>query len=99
MLSLAILTARGRLGAFTGALVAFAAASVLATAWGMQLESILHTHAPVERYADAAAVVTGRQDVGADHDVQLTERARVSSALVTRLAAVRAVRAAIGHGS
>ena len=60
MLRLAILSTRGRLGTFTGALVALIAASVLAVAWGMQLESILRTHAPVERYAAAAAVVTGR---------------------------------------
>ena len=99
MLRLAIFSARGRLGTFTGALIAFVAASVLAMAWGMQLESMLRTHPPVERYAGAAAVVTGQQKVGADHDVLLTERARVSSALVTRLAAVRGVRAAIGDVS
>ena len=57
-------------------------------AWGMQLESALRTHPPVERYAAAAAVVTGQQNVGADHDVLLGERARVSSALAARLAAV-----------
>src|SRR5512140_2718866 len=96
MLRLAILSARGRLGTFTGALIAFFAAAVLAMAWGMQLESILRTHPPVERYAAAGAVVAGQQTVGADHDVLLTERARVSSALTTRLAAVPGVRAAIG---
>jgi putative ABC transport system permease protein len=99
MLRLAILSARGRLGTFTGALVALLAASALAMAWGMQLESMLRTHPPVERYAGAAAIVTGRQSVGADHDVLLTERARVSSALATRLAAVPGVRAAIGDVS
>ena len=99
MLRLAILSARGRLGTFTGALVALLAASVLAMAWGMQLESMLRTHPPVERYAGAAAVVTGQQSVGADHDVLLTERARVSSALATRLAEVPGVRAAIGDVS
>jgi putative ABC transport system permease protein len=61
MLRLAILSARGRLATFTGALLAFFAASVIAMAWGMQLESILRTHPPVERYAAATAVVTGRQ--------------------------------------
>ena len=99
MLRLAILSARGRLGTFTGALIALLAASVLAMAWGMQLESMLRTHPPVERYAGAAAVVTGQQKVGADHDVLLSERARVSSALTTRLAAVPGVRAAIGDVS
>src|ERR1700745_4190634 len=99
MLRLAALSARGRLGAFTGALVALFAAAVLSMAWGMQLESILRTHPPVERYAGAAAVVTGQQKAGADHDVPLGERARASSALAARLAAVPGVRSAIGDVS
>src|SRR4051812_45683451 len=99
MLRLALLTSRGRLSGFTGALVALLAASALTTAWGMQLESVLRGHPPVERYAGAAAVVTGQQIVGADHDVPLGERARVSSALAGRLAAVPGVRAAIGDVS
>ncbi len=99
MLRLAVLSARGRLGTFIGALVALFAAAVLSMAWGMQLESILRTHPPVERYAGAAAVVTGQQTVGAGHDVLLGERARVSSALTARLAAVPGVRAAIGDVS
>ena len=99
MLRLAVLSARGRLGAFTGALVALFAAAVLSMAWGMQLESILRTHAPVERYAGAAAVVTGQQKAGAGHDILLGERARVSSGLAARLAAVPGVRSAIGDVS
>jgi putative ABC transport system permease protein len=99
MLRLVILSARSRLGTFTGALIALLAASVLAMAWGMQLESMLRTHPPVERYAAAAAVVTGQQSVGTGHDVLLTERARVSSALTAQLAAVPGVRAAIGDVS
>jgi len=100
MLRLAMLSARGRFGAFTGALVALIAAAVLSMAWGMQLESILLTHAPVERYAAATAVVTGQQQTGnGHHDVLLGERARVSSALTARLAAVPGVRAAIGDVS
>ena len=99
MLRLAIISARGRLGTFTGALVALFAASVLAMAWGMQLESILRTQPPVERYAAAAAVVTGQQNGRRRHDVLLSERARVSSALAARLAAVPGVRAAIGDVS
>jgi putative ABC transport system permease protein len=99
MLRLAVLSARGRLGAFTGALVALFAAAVLSMAWGMQLESILRTHPPVERYAGAAAVVAGQQKAGVDHDVPLGERARVSSALAARLAAVPGVRSAIGDVS
>jgi putative ABC transport system permease protein len=98
MLRLAVLSSRGRLSAFTGALVALFAAAVLSMAWGMQLESILRTHAPVERYTAAAAVVTGQQAVGTGQ-VLLGERARVSSALTARLAAVPGVRAAIGDVS
>ena len=99
MLRLALLSGRGRLGTFTGALVALMAASVLTTAWGMQLESVLRGHPPVERYAGAAAVVTGQQIVGPDHDVPLSERARLSSGLTSRLAAVPGVRAAVGDVS
>jgi putative ABC transport system permease protein len=99
MLRLGILTARGRLAAFTGALVALMAASVLTMAWGMQLEAVLRVQPPVERYAGATAVVTGQQSVGADNDVPLTERARVSSELTARLAAVPGVKAAIGDVS
>ena len=95
MLRLAILSARGRLGTFAGALVALFASAVLVMAGGMMLESALRSQPPVERYAGAAAVVTGQQIVGADHDVPLGERARVSSALAARLAAVPGVRAAI----
>src|SRR2546421_11791011 len=95
MLRLAILSARGRLGTFAGALIALTASAVLATAWGMQLEAILRAHPPVERYGASAAVVTGQQQVGTDRDVFLSERARVSSGLRARLAAVPGVRAAI----
>jgi putative ABC transport system permease protein len=98
MLRLALLSARGRIGTFTGALIALFAAAVLAMAWGMQLESVLRAHPPVERYAAAAAVVTGKQNVGADA-VPLDERARVSSQLALRLAAVPGVGAAIGDVS
>src|SRR4029077_17973978 len=97
MLRLAALSARRRLGAFTGALVALFAAAVLSMAGGMQLESILRTHAPVERYAEAVAAVTEQQEAGPH--VLLGERARVSSALTARLAAAPGVRAAVGDVS
>ena len=99
MLRLALLSARGRLGTFTGALVALTASSALVMAGAMPLEAALRSHPPVERYAAAAAAVTGRQTVGAEHDVPLGERARVSSALAARLSAVPGVRAAIGDVS
>jgi putative ABC transport system permease protein len=94
-----VLSARGRLATFIGALIALIAASVLVMAGAMTLEAALRTHPPVERYSATAAVVTGEQTVGAEHDVQLGERARVSSALVPRLAAVPGVRAAVGDVS
>src|SRR4051794_33168458 len=99
MLRLALLSARGRLGTFAGAFVALAAASALVMAGGMPFQSALRNHPPVERYAGAAAVVTGQQIVGADHDVPLGERARVDSALAIRLAAVPGVRVAIADVS
>jgi putative ABC transport system permease protein len=95
MLRLAISSARRRLGTFAGALVALIASSALVMGGAMPFESALRTQPPVERYAGTAAVVTGEQVVGADDDVPLSERARVSSALVGELAAVPGVRAAI----
>src|SRR3954463_12559520 len=99
MLRLAVLSARGRFGPFTGALVALIAAAVLSMAWGMQLEAILRAEPPVERYAGAAAVVTGQQPVGPENDVPRGERARGSPALTARLAAVPGVKAAIADTS
>src|SRR5436190_13942774 len=99
MFRLALSSARSRPGAFLGALLTFFAAGVLAMAGGMLLEAALRTHPPVERYSQAAAVVTGQQVVGADHDVVLPERARVSSSLTARLAAVPGVAAAIADVS
>src|SRR3954464_11491131 len=81
MLRLALLSARGRLSTFIGAFVALAASATLVVAGGMPFEAALRSHPPVERYAAAAAVVTGQQIVGADHDVPLGERARVHAAL------------------
>jgi putative ABC transport system permease protein len=99
MLRLALLSARGRLGTFVGAFVALAASSALVMAGGMPFQSALRTHPPVERYAGAAAVVTGQQIVGVDHDVPLGERARVDSTLAARLAVVPGVRAAVADVS
>jgi putative ABC transport system permease protein len=99
VLRIAILTARSRTGIYIGALLAFAACAVLAMAGGMLLQAALKTHPPVERYTGAAAIVTGQQVVGADHDVVLGERARVSGSLTARLASVPGVRAAIADVS
>src|SRR3954470_1957002 len=99
MLRLALLSARGRLSTFTGALVALIASSALVVAGAMPLEAALRSHPPVERYAAAAAVVTGHQVVGTEDAVPLGERARVSSALAARLSNVPGVRAAIADVS
>ena len=99
MLRLALLSGRGRLGTFAGAFVAVVASSALVMAGGMPFESALRAQPPVERYAGAAAVVTGQQVVGGDDDVVLGERARVDAALAGRLAAVPGVRAAIADVS
>src|SRR5689334_5328516 len=99
MFRLALRSASKRPSTFLGALLTFFVAGVLTMAGGMLLESALKTHPPVQRYSGAAAVVTGHQIVGADHDVALPERARVSSSLVGRLAAAPGVRAAIGDVS
>src|SRR3954454_15427972 len=99
MLRLALQSARGRLATFTGALVALIAASVLVMAGGMLLQGAIQTHAPVERYSAATAIVTGHQIVGKEDRVVLGERARVSSSLVPRIAAVPGVRAAIADRS
>src|SRR4051812_43862461 len=95
MLRLAFVTARTRPGSFAGALLAFALSAVLLMAGGMLLEAALRTHPPVERYAGAAAVIAGDQTTGADHDIDLSERVRLDSALTSRLEAVPGVRAAI----
>src|SRR3954451_16702907 len=99
MLRLALLSGRGRLGTFAGALIAIIASSALVVAGGIPFEAALRTQPPVERYAGAAAVVRGQQVVGEDRDVVLGERARVDSALAARLAVVRGVRAAIADVS
>jgi putative ABC transport system permease protein len=99
MLRLALLSGRGRLSTFAGALVALIASSALVMAGGMPFEAALRTQPPVERYAGAAAVVTGQQVVGSEDAVVLGERARVDSAVAGRLAAVPGVRAAIADVS
>src|SRR5918996_4707525 len=99
MLRLALLSGRARLSTFAGALVALIASSALVMAGGMPFEAALRTQPPVERYAAAAAVVTGQQIVGTDDDAVLSERARVDAALAARLAAVPGVRAAIADVS
>jgi len=95
VLRLAFLTARKRPGTLIGALLAFAMSAVLVTAGGMLLQAALGTHAPVERYRAAAAVIAGDQKTGSDHDIELEERVRVPASLAPRLASAPGVRTAI----
>ena len=100
MLRFALLSSRGRLGTYLGALLTLFASSVLVMAGCMTLEAALKNQPPIERYAAASAAVTGQQVVAVgDENVPLGERARVSSALADRLAAVPGVRAAIADYS
>ena len=99
MLRLALLSGRGRIGTFAGALVALIASSALVMAGAMPFEAALRTQPPVERYAGAAAVAGGQQVVGGEDAVVLGERARVDASLADRLAAVPGVRAAIADVS
>lgn len=88
MLRVALLGIRGRIGAFAGAFVALFVAAVLVMACGVLLESGIRTHAPVERYAAATAVIAGDQTVGEDNDIVLTERARVDASLAARVGGI-----------
>ncbi|MEY9871964.1 putative ABC transport system permease protein [Streptacidiphilus sp. MAP12-33] len=89
-----------RRGIALGVAVALAFAAMSIGAFGVLLESALRAHAPVDRYASATAVVTGRQSVsvvrldGKDHETQtrpLVERARVPLGDVGKLQAVPGV--------
>src|SRR3954447_5849975 len=98
MLRLALSSIRSRIGTFSGALLAVFSSAVLVMAGGMMLEAALRNRPPVERYAATAAVVTGQQQVGSEH-VVLGERARVSAALASSLAAVPGVPAAVSEAA
>ncbi|MEW2355637.1 FtsX-like permease family protein [Spirillospora sp. NPDC029432] len=85
-----------------GVFVALAFAAMLAGACGVLLETALRVHAPVERYAPAAAVVSAPQKVstriesaGSKPETQTrpaAERARVPAAAAERLRRVPGVR-------
>ncbi|MBF9072754.1 ABC transporter permease [Streptacidiphilus fuscans] len=89
-----------RRGIALGVAVALAFAAMSMGAFGVLLESALRAHAPVERYASAAAVVAGPQSVsvvrqdGKDRETQtrpLVERDRVPLADAARLRTVPGV--------
>src|SRR5256885_1515479 len=81
MLRLALISSRGRLATFTGALIALTAAAVLATAWGMQLGSRL-AFASTERVGTVTVVGVAR----ARHPVSLQTAIFVTDAEAARLA-------------
>src|SRR5262245_39812661 len=101
MLRVALQGLRGRRGPFAGAFVALAVAAALVMACGMLLQAGLRSKAPVERYSGTPIVVTGHQkmqvNAGTENEdrVDLYERARIPSSLVSRVEAVPGVRAAI----
>ena len=101
MLRVALQGLRGRKGPFIGAFVALAVAAALVMACGMLLQAGLDSKPPVERYSGTPVLVTGHQKVtigagteNVDH-IALYERARVSSSLVERVAALPGVDRAI----
>ena len=101
MLRVAFQGLRGRKGPFVGAFLALAVAAALVMACGTLLQAGVQSQSPVERYSAAPIVVAGEQkakvNVGTDNEdsVALFERARISSSLVPRLAALDGVQAAI----
>ncbi|MFI0356913.1 FtsX-like permease family protein [Actinomadura sp. 9N407] len=92
-----------------GVFVALAFAAVLVGSCGVLLESALRVHAPVERYASAAAVVSAPQTVstrikspGSKPETQrrpTTERARVPVDAAERLKRVPGVEAVVADVS
>lgn len=107
MLRLAFGTLRTRLAGFTGAFLAVALATVLVTAAGVMLESVLRTDSPVERlkgtdFAVAASDHLERtpqmgkpSDEGETESDPLRQTSRVPADLATGIAAVPGVRAAV----
>src|SRR3954470_13488814 len=105
MLRLAFQSLRGRKGPFAAAFVALSVAAALVMACGTLMQAGMGAQAPVERYAGTPFVVAGNQkatvNAGTQNEdsVALYERARLSTALVARLAAVPGVRSAIADTS
>jgi putative ABC transport system permease protein len=105
VLRVALQGLRGRKGPFAGAFVALTVAAALVMACGMLLQAGLSSKPPVERYSGTPVLVTGHQiattGVGTENvdHVALYERARLSSSLVPRVAALPGVERAIGDVS
>src|SRR5690349_14109287 len=105
MLRLALHSLRGRRAPFAGAFVALTVAATLVMACATLMQAGLGADAAVERYAGTPFVIAGEQkatiNAGRENQdsVALFERARLDAALVTKLAAVPGVAAAIGDST
>ena len=100
MISLALSTVRGRIPAFTGALVALLCSAILVSAAAHLTESGLRSSTRAQRYARVDAVVVGDQTMrapGSDalSSVQLPETARVPRALAAQVEALPEVGSAV----
>ena len=104
MLEIARNSLRARLSTMAGAFAAVALAVAFIVSCGVLLESSINAPVQVHRLAGAAVVVQGDPTVGATageagDPVLLTERRRIPDDLVTRLASVPGVRAAVADRS
>ena len=100
MISLALSTVRGRIPAFTGALVALLCSAILVSAAAHLTESGLRSTTRAQRYARVDAVVVGDQTMrapGSDalSSVQLPETARVPRAFAAQVEALPEVGSAV----
>ncbi|MCF2526786.1 FtsX-like permease family protein [Yinghuangia soli] len=107
MLRLAFGTLRARLAGFAGAFLAVALATVLVTGAGVMLESVLRTHAPVERLSGTDLAVAASDKLertpamgkgsgeGESEGDKLQQTPRLPAGLAARIAAVPGVQAAV----
>ena len=100
MISLALSTVRGRIPAFTGALVALLCSAILVSAAAHLTESGLRSTTRAQRYARVDAVVVGDQTMrapGSDalSSVRLPETVRVPRALAAQVEALPEVGSAV----
>ncbi len=98
MFGIAFHTARYRIGALVAVACAVLGGAALVTGTGVLAESGLRSHVPPGRLAGVDLVVAAPQSVPQDQDlpVALPERARVPTALVSTIAQVPGVTAAVG---
>ena len=92
MISLALSTVRGRISAFTGALIALLCSAILVSAAAYLAESGLRSTTQAQRYANVDAVVVGDQTMripGSDmlSSVRLPETVRVPQTVVEQVEA------------